>query len=73
MSPLSWILQAVFGCHHNHLTRVFTIKQRTYQVCIECGREFGYSWELMQSTRSSAADDAYVPLHGMLRPEADAI
>jgi hypothetical protein len=29
MNPLLWILQFAFGCHHGHLSRVFTIKKRT--------------------------------------------
>jgi hypothetical protein len=44
-----WIFQSAFGCHHSQLSRVFTIKKRTYQVCLECGQEFGYSWTLMHS------------------------
>ena len=32
--------QFVFGCRHRHLSRVFTIKRRTYRVCFDCGREF---------------------------------
>jgi hypothetical protein len=34
------VFQFVFGCRHRHLSRVFTIKQRTYKVCFDCGREF---------------------------------
>lgn len=40
MNLLMWTLQFVFGCHHKRLSRVFTIKKRTYQVCVECGQEF---------------------------------
>ena len=40
MNLLMWMLQFVFGCHHKRLSRVFTIKKRTYQVCVECGQEF---------------------------------
>lgn len=40
MNPLSWILQFTFGCRHRHMSRVFTIKRRTYRVCFDCGREF---------------------------------
>jgi hypothetical protein len=50
MKPLVWIFRFVFGCHHSRLSRVFTIKQRTYQVCFECGKEFEYSWALMYSS-----------------------
>ena len=42
MKPLLWIFQFVFGCRHRHLSRVFTIKHRTYQVCFDCGREFDF-------------------------------
>jgi hypothetical protein len=34
------VLQFIFGCRHRHLSRVFTIKRRTYRVCFDCGREF---------------------------------
>ena len=40
MKPLSSLLQFIFGCRHRHLSRVFTIKLRTYRVCFDCGREF---------------------------------
>jgi len=41
MNPLRWIFQLTFGyCHHRHLSRIFTIKHRTYKVCFDCGREF---------------------------------
>jgi hypothetical protein len=56
------IVQFAFGCHHCRLSGVFTIKKRTYQVCLECGLEFPYSWELMHSVPSSVADVAYARL-----------
>ena len=34
------VFQSIFGCRHRHLSRVFTIKRRTYRVCFDCGREF---------------------------------
>jgi hypothetical protein len=38
---LFWgMFDALFGCRHRHLSRVFTIKHRTYKVCFDCGREF---------------------------------
>jgi len=40
MKPLLWIFQFAFGCRHRHLSRVFTIKNRTYRVCFDCGQEF---------------------------------
>jgi hypothetical protein len=40
MNPLLWIFYFVFGCRHRQMSRVFTIKRRTYRVCFQCGREF---------------------------------
>jgi hypothetical protein len=54
MKPLLSLLQFIFGCRHSGLSRVFTIKKRTYQVCFECGREFEYSWELMRPMHAVA-------------------
>ena len=31
------------GCRHNHLTRVFTLQQETYKVCLDCGTHIYYS------------------------------
>jgi len=72
-TSLLWTFESLFGCHHQQLSRVFTIRRRTYQVCIECGREFEYSWEFMQSMRPSVADNAYTPLNVVSQAEASAI
>jgi hypothetical protein len=40
MNPLTQIFRLVLGCHHRHLSRVFTIRRRTYKVCFDCGEEF---------------------------------
>jgi hypothetical protein len=40
MKLLLDVFQIFFGCRHRHLSRVFTIKHRTYKVCFDCGREF---------------------------------
>jgi hypothetical protein len=53
MKPISSVLQFAFGCRHRHRSAVFTIKKRTYQVCLKCGREFDYSWALMHVVRSN--------------------
>jgi hypothetical protein len=63
MKALLWIFRFVFGCHHGRVSGVFTIKKRTYQVCLECGQEFGYSWTLMRPTRSNGAVSTYMPLN----------
>lgn len=41
----------LFGCHHSNLSRVFTIRRRTYRVCCGCGAEFDYSLETMSIKR----------------------
>jgi len=40
MNPLGWVLQLAFGCHHGHISRVFTIAKRTYKVRVDCSHEF---------------------------------
>lgn len=59
-SALGWMLELVFGCHHRALSRVFTIKNRTYRVCLGCGRQFEYAWETM-SMLSPQRRPWYVP------------
>lgn len=49
MNALRKIIQFAFECHHGELSRVFTIQNRTYKVCFECGQEVDYSWEQMRS------------------------
>ena len=55
MKPLLWIFHLAFGCHHTQISRVFTIKKRTYRVCFQCGQEFEYSPASMHIVGSSAA------------------
>jgi hypothetical protein len=72
MKLLLGIFQFAFGhCHHSHLSRVFTIKRRTYQVCLECGQEFEYSWALMHS-QSNVVHNAYVLLNSVMHAEVAA-
>lgn len=35
MNPLLWVFEFVFRCRHRELSRVFTIKGRSYQVCFK--------------------------------------
>ena len=37
------VFDFIFGCHHSHLSRVFTMGGRTYRVCCDCGARFKYS------------------------------
>jgi hypothetical protein len=34
------VLQRVFGCWHRNLSRPFTISGRTYEVCLDRGKQF---------------------------------
>ena len=72
-TELRGTIDFLFGCYHHQLSRVFTIRRRTYQVCVECGREFEYSWELMHRKRWSAAGHAYAPLRTVSQAEVSAI
>jgi uncharacterized membrane protein len=51
MERLMSTLDFLFGCHHSHLSRVFTIRGRTYQVCSDCGAKFKYSLASMRMER----------------------
>lgn len=31
------------GCNHGHLTRIFTVRQETYRVCLDCGKHIPHS------------------------------
>lgn len=69
MKLLIWVFQFALRCHHRQMSRVFTIKKRTYQVCCKCGQEFEYSWALMRPRRSNVADNPYVPLNSVRHAE----
>jgi hypothetical protein len=53
MNRLVAALDLFFGCHHSHLSRIFTIDGRTYRVCCECGAKFKYSLTNMTVDRRS--------------------
>jgi len=45
------VLDFVLGCHHSHLSHVFTIHGHTHRMCADCGRKLSYSWETMSIER----------------------
>ena len=51
MKILLVVLDFLFGCHHVHLSRVFTLEGETYKVCCDCGAKFAYSLETMSIDR----------------------
>lgn len=58
MEKLVAVLDFIFGCHHGHLSRVFTIDGRSYRVCCACGAKFQYSLESMRLQRRFRTFDA---------------
>jgi uncharacterized membrane protein len=51
MATLIAIYDFVFGCHHAHLSRVFTLGGETYRVCCDCGAKYRYSLTTMSIER----------------------
>lgn len=43
MKNLVTAIDFLFGCHHQNLSRVFTLDGQTYRVCCDCGAQFEYS------------------------------
>ncbi len=44
----------IFGCHHRHLSWPLTVRRprkRTYVVCLRCGAEFDYDFQIMRLCR----------------------
>jgi hypothetical protein len=51
MAIMLAIFEYLFGCHHVHISRVFTVGGETYKVCCDCGAKFAYSLETMSIER----------------------
>jgi len=60
MKPLLGMYPFAFACHHGQLSRPFTIKKGTYQVCLACAQQREGSWAVPYSLRSNGADHAFV-------------
>lgn len=56
MARVIAIFDFIFGCHHGHLSRVFTMSGRTYRVCCDCGAKFKYSLNSMSMERRFGAN-----------------
>ena len=39
---LQHVFEAIFGCWHRRLSRPFTLSGCTYEVCLDCGKQFPY-------------------------------
>jgi hypothetical protein len=51
MSLMRKLVGFLFDRRHPNLSRVFTINQRSYQVCCDYGAEFDYSVRTMPARR----------------------
>lgn len=40
--------EILLGCSHDRLTRPFTLHERTYKVCLDCGSQIFYSSATMR-------------------------
>jgi hypothetical protein len=38
----------IFGCWHRRLSRPFTLSGWTYEVCLECGKQFPYAGDALR-------------------------
>ena len=45
------VVRLAFGCWHRHISRPFTLRGRTYEICLDCGKELPYSLELMSRVK----------------------
>ena len=71
MAILLAILDFLFGCHHAHLSRVFTLQGETYRVCCDCGGKFAYSLKTMSiEHRLPLPEQSRSPQFGFLDLEA---
>jgi len=61
---IRFILEFLFGCRHGTMSRVFTIRGRSYQVCCDCGFTREYSLETMSATHKSTCHDRPAELVG---------
>lgn len=44
----NFFYEIFFGCSHSHQTRIFTVKEETYRVCLDCGKHIPYSTVTMR-------------------------
>jgi RNA polymerase-binding transcription factor DksA len=43
----TFLLQFLLGCRHRSQSRLFTLDNQTYKVCLDCGKVIHYSLERM--------------------------
>lgn len=66
---MSAFLEFLLACPHRRQTRAFTLEQRCYTVCLDCGGELPYSWVQMRTLNDAEPEPAR-PLLGEQSCEA---
>jgi len=49
----AYLIELILGCWHQKISRPFTIAKQTYEVCLDCGKQFSYSLHTMSVVRNS--------------------
>ena len=65
MGVFGWL----FSCHHRRLSRVMTIHDQTFQLCVSCGERLPYSWETMSRPQRKRATGNIVASYSDVKPE----
>lgn len=75
---LNFFSEILFGCTHARVTRPFTLKNETYEVCLDCGKQIYYSatemrrltpFEVRRMRAAHAGEVRVVPINSpRLRP-----
>jgi hypothetical protein len=47
----------IFGCRHRNLSRPATRSGRTYEGCVDCGKQLPYSLETMSLCKEKPKDE----------------
>ena len=67
---VDFFAEILFGCSHSRLTRPFTLKNETYEVCLDCGRQIYESaqemrpltaWEVRRMKAANAGEMKVMP------------
>ena len=67
MSIIASLIEAMFGCAHRRTTFPISIGRakgqanRTYIVCLDCGREFDYDWSALAVRQPERSNPPAVP------------
>ncbi len=48
LRDMSNVVTTVFGCRHARFSRLFTIRDESYMVCLTCGHQVYYCVETMR-------------------------